>query len=76
MLEAVLLDLDNTLIIFDETAFYLRFMERIVPFFEDLIPTGQFRTRLLHAIRHLLKNKGETNNETFFFECIMRQWPG
>ncbi len=70
MLEAVLLDLDNTLIIFDETAFYLRFMERIVPYFEDLIPTYQFRSRLHYAIRHLLKNKGDTNNETFFLDAF------
>lgn len=70
MLKAVLLDLDNTLIIFDETAFYLRFMERIVPYFKDIIPKDQFRTRLLHAIRNLIKNKGDANNETYFLNAF------
>jgi len=70
MLKAVLLDLDNTMVIFDETAYYMRFMERIVPFFEDLIPADQFRPRLLHAIRHLLKNRGEMSNEAFFLDAF------
>lgn len=70
MLKAILLDLDNTMVIFDETAFYLRFMERIVPYFDDLVPADQFRTRLLYAIRHLLKNRGEKSNQAFFLDAF------
>lgn len=70
MLEAVLLDLDNTLILFDETAFYLRYMERIIPFFDDLLPGEQFRERLLRGIRALRKNDGQISNQDFFLDVF------
>jgi len=70
MLTAVLLDLDNTLVLFDETAFYLRYMERIVPFFEDLLPGEAFRDRLLRGIRALRKNDGQVSNQEFFMNVF------
>ncbi len=77
MLKAILLDLDNTLVIFDETAFYLRFMDHIVPFFEDKMHRKQFRNRLLKAIGRLSKNDGSITNQEFFMsrfcEGIERQ---
>lgn len=69
-IKAVLLDLDNTMILFDETAFYLRYMERIVPFFADLVPEDQFRDRLLRGIRGLLKNDGDVSNRQFFLDLF------
>ena len=69
-IKAVLLDLDNTMILFDETAFYLRYMERIIPFFADLIPEDQFRDRLLRGIRGLLRNNGEVSNREFFLDTF------
>ncbi|MBT8340111.1 MAG: HAD family hydrolase, partial [Desulfatitalea sp.] len=68
MLQAILLDLDNTLILFDETAFYLRFMERISPRFASCFSADEFRMRLLRAFRGLLKNPGAVNNRTFFLD--------
>ncbi|MBI5551969.1 MAG: HAD family hydrolase [Desulfobacterales bacterium] len=70
MLTAVLLDLDNTLVLFDETAFYLRYMERIVPFFEDLLPGAAFSDRLLRGIRALRKNDGQVSNQDFFMDVF------
>ncbi len=70
MLEAVLIDLDNTLILFDETKFYLRFMEHIVPFFEDIVPAEQFRDRLLRAIRALRHNDGKISNKEYFLNVF------
>lgn len=67
-IKTILLDLDNTLILFDETEFYLRYMERIVPFFADLVPDDQFRDRLLRGIGGLLKNDGALNNREFFLD--------
>jgi FMN phosphatase YigB (HAD superfamily) len=69
-IKAVLLDLDNTMILFDEAAFYLRYMERIVPFFADLVPEDQFRDRLLKGIRGLLKNNGDVSNRQFFLDLF------
>lgn len=70
MLKAVLLDLDNTLILFDETAFYQRFMRRIMPFFDDLLPYDKFRDRLLLAIRELRCNNGQVNNSAYFLSVF------
>lgn len=70
MLTAVLLDLDNTLVLFDETAFYLRYMERITPFFEDLLPAPTFQDRLLRGIRALRRNDGQTTNLDFFLDVF------
>ena len=70
MLKAVFLDLDNTLVLFDETAFYMRYMERIIPFFEDIVPAEQFRDRLLRGIRGLLRNDGTLRNHTYFLNSF------
>jgi FMN phosphatase YigB (HAD superfamily) len=70
MIKAVLLDLDNTLVLFDETAFYLRYMERIAPFFEGLVPAAEFRDRLLLAIRELRHNDGRITNRDFFLNLF------
>lgn len=72
MIEVVLLDLDNTMVMFDETAFYLRFMERITPFFTDLLPSDQFRDRLLHAIRDMRLNNGNVLNRDQFLNVFCR----
>jgi FMN phosphatase YigB (HAD superfamily) len=70
MLKAVLIDLDNTLILFDEIAFYQRFMERIIPYFDGLVPGEEFRDRLLRGIRGLLQNDGEMVNQDFFMNIF------
>lgn len=68
MLQAILLDLDNTLVLFDETGFYLRYMERITPCFADLMPAEAFRDRLLRGIRGLARNDGSRPNSDHFME--------
>lgn len=73
MLKAVLLDLDNTLILFDETAFYLRFMDRISPFFEDMIADKEFSQRLLRAIGRLSKSDGSLSLKDYFMNLFCRE---
>lgn len=70
MLDAILIDLDNTMILFDETEFYIRFMKQIIPYFEDIMPGDQFRDRLLQAIRDLRLNNGELSNKDFFLNVF------
>jgi FMN phosphatase YigB (HAD superfamily) len=74
MIKAVLIDLDNTMILFDETAFYKRYMERVIPFFDDLVPAEQFRDRLLRGIRGLLQNNGEISNRDFFLDIFCAEY--
>jgi FMN phosphatase YigB (HAD superfamily) len=66
MLKAVLLDLDNTLILFDEPAFYARFFDRMTAFFEDIMPTEELTRRTLAATMALKDNAGAMSNRDWF----------
>jgi FMN phosphatase YigB (HAD superfamily) len=70
MLDAVFLDLDNTLYLFDEPAFYERFFHRIIPFFRDLIPPDQFEDRLRRALKALQQNDGRVPNSVCFLDTF------
>lgn len=73
MLKAILFDLDNTLILFDEPAFYEGFFRRIIPLFSDVIPPDEFRNRLIAAIRAMVRNNGETTNAEHFINAFARK---
>jgi FMN phosphatase YigB (HAD superfamily) len=67
-IEAVLFDLDNTLIFFDEHMFFQRYIEKLAPVFSDLWPFEQFRQRLVESINALLRNDGTRTNAERFME--------
>ena len=66
MLNAILFDLDNTLILFDEAAFYQGYFKRIEPMFADIMEADRFRKRLIRATRALIRNTGEMTNAEYF----------
>ena len=68
MLKAILFDLDNTLILFDEAKFYQSYFREIKKLFADIIPADQFAERTISAIRVLVQNNGEKTNAEFFKE--------
>jgi FMN phosphatase YigB (HAD superfamily) len=70
MLKAVLFDLDNTLVLFDEPAFYKRYFARICRSFSDIFPPEEFRNRLLRATMALRRSEGEVSNRRFFLEVF------
>ena len=70
MLEAVLLDLDNTMIFFDEDAFYKRYFAKIIPYFADLIPPDQFMDRMARALKALSENPGRIPNSLYFLDIF------
>ncbi|MFC1502597.1 HAD family hydrolase [bacterium] len=72
MTQAVLFDLDNTLILFDETKFFKSYLPSISESFSDLMPVSQFQERLLLSSRALLKNDGTLNNADFFMKHFCR----
>jgi FMN phosphatase YigB (HAD superfamily) len=72
MLKAVLIDLDNTMVLFDEPAFYGRYFERLSPRFEDLWPPGDFQQRLVTAIGALRHNDGRRSNRDFFLDAFIK----
>lgn len=73
MLKAILFDLDNTLILFDETSFYQEYFRRIERRFADLMPADIFRKRLISATYALLQNNGEMINAEYFMSAFTEQ---
>lgn len=66
MLKAVLLDLDNTLILFDEPGFYQRFFEKMAPAFSDLMPADRLARKTVEATMALKENNGTMLNRDWF----------
>jgi len=54
MLKAILFDLDNTLILFDEAIFYQGYFRRIEKLFADIMPADNFEELLITATRAIL----------------------
>jgi len=73
MLKAILFDLDNTLILFDEARFYQEYFRRIERRFADLMPANIFRKRLISATHALLQNNGKMINAEYFMSAFTEQ---
>jgi FMN phosphatase YigB (HAD superfamily) len=70
MLNTVLFDLDNTLILFDEAAFFRRYMELVQAELSDLIPPDELGKKLLSATQALMENQGRMSNLDFFMHMF------
>jgi FMN phosphatase YigB (HAD superfamily) len=69
---AVLIDMDNTMVLYDEPAYYERYFHRIVPWFSDLVEPSTFRPRLLAAVAHLRESGGRALNRDRFLDRFCR----
>ena len=70
MLNAILFDLDNTLILFDEAKFRQGYFKQIEPLFADIMKADKFRERLISATRALIQNTGEMTNAERFLSAF------
>ncbi|MFH1985378.1 MAG: HAD family hydrolase [Pseudomonadota bacterium] len=70
MLKAVLLDLDNTLILFDEPGFYQRFFDKMATAFHDLMPADQLARKTVAATVALKENDGRMVNRDWFNQAF------
>lgn len=70
MLDAVLLDLDNTLFLYNEPDFYKEYFNRITPYFANLIPPDQFKDRLDRSLNALMQNSGRVPNSLCFLDTF------
>jgi FMN phosphatase YigB (HAD superfamily) len=68
MLHAILLDLDNTMVLFDERSYFEQYFAEISPEFSDLFAPDEFRERYLRSARSLKENTGAVSNRDFFLE--------
>lgn len=72
MLKAVLFDLDNTLIFFDEVAFFRKYLDRISRVFDDIMDFKVFRDRIISSTQAILENDGEASNADYFMYVFSR----
>ena len=70
MLRAVLLDLDNTLILFDENAYFQGYLALVKREFSDLMEPSVLVDKLIAASRKLMDNKGRMTNEEWFMDAF------
>ncbi|MGD8367826.1 MAG: HAD family hydrolase [Desulfobacterales bacterium] len=66
MINAVLLDLDNTMLLFDETVYVNRYFEALAPRFSDWFSQGELARRVIGATAALRRNQGAQPNRDFF----------
>lgn len=72
MLKAVLLDLDNTLILFDELKYYTAYFKKLNSFFGDEFTPAELRERVINGTLALRFNNGEKTNRQCFLETFAR----
>jgi FMN phosphatase YigB (HAD superfamily) len=75
MLKAVLFDLDNTLILFNEVKFVSAYFPLIAEKFADVLPAGRFAEKLLQATLELHKNDGSRINREAFIKAFCNDIP-
>ena len=67
-LQAVLFDLDNTLIRFEELEFFNHYTKKLFLAFKDLMTPDEFIGRLVRSTQTMVANQGEMSNGEFFIK--------
>ena len=75
MLKAILIDLDNTMVLFNEPEFYKRYFPAISDFFDELCPRESLKSRLVKAVMALRNNPEKRNNKEIFLEQFIGDNP-
>jgi FMN phosphatase YigB (HAD superfamily) len=76
LLKAVLFDLDNTLIRFDEREFFEAYIPRISTVFSDMMPPETLITKLLLSTQMLVNNNGQMSNAEYFMSSFSQGYEG
>jgi FMN phosphatase YigB (HAD superfamily) len=71
MTKALLLDLDNTLILYNEPAFLQQYFAKLATAFGDLIPPDNLSERILLSTMALSSNDGFLNNSDYFMNTFL-----
>lgn len=67
-LQAVLFDLDNTLILFEELVFFENYTKKLYLVFKDIMTPAEFTQRLIRSTQMMVNNNGEMNNAEYFIK--------
>jgi FMN phosphatase YigB (HAD superfamily) len=69
-LEAILFDLDNTLILFNENEFFKIYSYKLSQYFNDLMSFEEFTNRLVSATQAMVENDGKQYNLDLFMDAF------
>jgi FMN phosphatase YigB (HAD superfamily) len=67
-IEAVLFDIDNTLILFDERKFFETYSKKLYLAFQDLMRPEDFIQKLIRSTQVMTNNDGKKPNAEFFID--------
>lgn len=67
-IEAILFDLDNTLILFNETEFFKAYSSKLYLSFSDLLSPEEFCKKLMQSSVVMTNNDGKLNNADYFIK--------
>jgi FMN phosphatase YigB (HAD superfamily) len=67
-ISAVLFDLDNTLIFFDEREFFSRYMKSVHRYFSDILSYDEMRTKFREVTFSMLNKPGDILNGDYFIK--------
>jgi len=71
MLQAVFIDLDNTMVLFDELVFLERFLQLFYRRFDDVFTFEELQNQIIMATLSLSGNNGEKNNRDYFLDNVV-----
>jgi len=74
-IKAVLFDLDNTLILFDEKKFYDEYSKKLYMSFRDILSPQEFGRRLMSSTQVMTNNNGRQSNAEFFINDFSKNLP-
>jgi HAD superfamily hydrolase (TIGR01549 family) len=76
MIKTILFDLDNTLILFDETKFFKAYLNKVAPIMSDLASPHTLWHMILNATKAVLHNNGKLTNKEVFFQTFIKDLGG
>ena len=69
-LQAVLFDLDNTLILFHELTFYKEYNKALYAYFHDMMSVEEFSKKLMLSTQMMTENDGSRSNLDLFMDAF------
>ncbi len=71
IIDTLIFDTDNTLVFFDERAFFKGYFAAVTHFFSEWLDPELFRERLMSASKKVWENNGELSNIDCFFKHLI-----
>ncbi|MBN2395693.1 MAG: HAD family hydrolase [Candidatus Atribacteria bacterium] len=72
MTNAILFDLDNTLILFDEVKFFKAYIHKVAPIMSDIVSPATLWQMVLKSTKAVLHNDGKLTNKDVFFRTFTK----